>query len=332
MTKEMTKDLVKIEQETQISQETSKNLKTVFMPFFEEAKNFEQQAKAIEVTSEDQVDEMEKAREVRLHLKRLRCDAEKKRKEMKAESLRKGKAIDGMANIIKYLIVPLEEHLKEQEDFAKIKREKERQERLNQRLEKLSDYETDPGMYNLGDMSDENFQSLIDTLEKQKEEARQAELREEQERIEKEKKQAEERERIRKENERLKKEKEEREKRSRLEEKKRKKEEEKRRKKEEAERKKQEQKLRKEREERAKIERELRKKAERERKQKEEEAKRQKEKELAPDKKKLELLSVDISKIELPKMKSQEGKAVIKEVVGKINDLSAYIKEESVNL
>ena len=41
----------------------------------------------------------------------------KVRKELKEESLRKGKAIDGVANIIKFLIEPVEKYLEDQEKF-----------------------------------------------------------------------------------------------------------------------------------------------------------------------------------------------------------------------
>jgi hypothetical protein len=98
-------------------------LQNAFMPFFQQAENMKEKALSINVTSVDQVDEIKRAREMRLTLKNIRVDCEKVRKAHKEESLRKGKAIDGLANIIKYIITPLEEHLDNQEKFVERQRQ-----------------------------------------------------------------------------------------------------------------------------------------------------------------------------------------------------------------
>src|SRR3990167_567660 len=101
-----------------------------FNDFFEEVKKHELRAKSILVTDASQVKEIKEAREIRLELKNIRVNAEKVRVERKEFFLRGGKAIDGIANVLKALIIPLEEHLDKQEHFAE-RMEEERKERVN---------------------------------------------------------------------------------------------------------------------------------------------------------------------------------------------------------
>lgn len=61
------------------------------------------------------------ARTGRLFLREKRLAIEKTRKELKEQALREGKAIDGIANVLKGLIVPIEEYLDKQERFVEIK-------------------------------------------------------------------------------------------------------------------------------------------------------------------------------------------------------------------
>jgi hypothetical protein len=44
---------------------------------------------------------------------------------LKEQALREGKAVDGIANVLKALIVPLEEHLDKQERFVEIRAEEQ---------------------------------------------------------------------------------------------------------------------------------------------------------------------------------------------------------------
>ena len=91
-----------------------------FQDYFEIAAEWEARAKAIVVTSADQTVDMKIAREGRLFLREKRIAIEKTRKALKEQALREGKAIDGIANVLKALIVPLEEYLGQQEHFVEI--------------------------------------------------------------------------------------------------------------------------------------------------------------------------------------------------------------------
>lgn len=100
-----------------------------FQDAFKKAAEWELQAKAIVVTDASQEPEMALARTLRLEIKSVRTDVERTRKSMKEQALREGKAIDGIANVLKALMEPLESYLKTQEKFVEIQEEKAEAER-----------------------------------------------------------------------------------------------------------------------------------------------------------------------------------------------------------
>lgn len=93
-----------------------------FSDYFKIAAEWEEKAKAIKVTDESQTADMKIARIGRLELAKKRQDIEKTRKELKEQSLREGKAIDGIANVLKALFIPIEQYLDRQEKFVEIKK------------------------------------------------------------------------------------------------------------------------------------------------------------------------------------------------------------------
>jgi len=106
-----------------------------FQNYFEVASEWEIKAKTIKVINENQIDDMKMARTGRLILREKRIAIEKARKSLKEQALREGKAIDGIANVLKALIVPIEEYLDKQERFVEI-REEQKQEQLRLDVEK----------------------------------------------------------------------------------------------------------------------------------------------------------------------------------------------------
>jgi len=92
-----------------------------FQNYFELAADWERKARTIVVTSDSQKDEMKMARTGRLLLREKRLTIENARKELKEQALREGKAIDGIANVLKALIVPIEEYLERQEKFTELR-------------------------------------------------------------------------------------------------------------------------------------------------------------------------------------------------------------------
>ena len=103
-------------------------LKDNFQEHFKEAEALRLRAADLAFDEGDPLPGMREARALRLELRAVRVAAEKTRKSMKEESLRTGKAIDGLYNLLAYAIVPLEESLAEKEAFAVRQREQQRAE------------------------------------------------------------------------------------------------------------------------------------------------------------------------------------------------------------
>lgn len=160
--------------------------------------------KTIVVTKESQTKLMGQARKKRLALKHVRTTVENKRKELKSGIIKQGRAIDNVARFVKDVIVPAEEYLLLQEKFAEIKAAERVAKIILERTEKLLKYVDDISVYNLDDMTDEQFDTVLADL-KSKHEAELAEdKRIEDERLADEEAERRENDRIRKENERLK--------------------------------------------------------------------------------------------------------------------------------
>ncbi len=162
-------------------------------------------AKKIKVDNVDDKESMKAARETRLHLKNIRVEVEKKRKELKEDSLRYGRAIDGVANILKQMIEPIENYLLKQEEFA-IEQERVRlRELVMQRESELLQLEVDTTHFDLSNMAEDAFSQLLTVSKIAFNMKKKAEAEAEEQRISKEKAEQIERERIQKENEDLKK-------------------------------------------------------------------------------------------------------------------------------
>lgn len=322
MTDKPENQLVVAVKETGLKPNKVESLLENFADDFNKAKKLVNASKDIVVTDESQVDKMAKAREARLELKNVRIDVEKTRKELKEESLREGKAIDGASNLIKALIIPVEKHLEKQEKYAEVKELERIEKRHSERISKLLKYVEDVNPYNLKDMSDGAFDKLLKTSKAAHEAEVAAEKKAEDERLDQEKKAEENRIKIENENKRLKKEAEEREK------------------KVSAEKKADEIKLKEEQEKRGKAEAKLKaeKKAQEEKKRAVREAdeafKKVKEEEkrkalLAPDKVKLNNLANDIDNFKLPHVESKEAGEAINEAVEKLEEASNLLREKA---
>ena len=113
-----------------LEQSTITTLKERFLPFYEQVETWKERAATLKVTDASQTREMKMAREASLALRAIRVEADKTRKALKEDSIRYGRAVQGVYNVIEYLIKPIEEHLQVQEDFVKIQEAKLR-EKLN---------------------------------------------------------------------------------------------------------------------------------------------------------------------------------------------------------
>lgn len=166
---------------------------------------------SIKVKDELDLGTMAKAREARLILKKARTTIEANRKDLKADIVKQGRAIDSVARLVKEQIEPAEKYLETQEKYAELKAA-ERTARIRaERIEKLSQYVDDMAIFNLDEMTDERFEVVLASAKAQKEAEIAAEKKAEADRLAAEKAEREEQERVRKENEQLRKEAEERE-------------------------------------------------------------------------------------------------------------------------
>jgi hypothetical protein len=180
------------------------DLQAAFIPYFERAAEWREKAMTIKVTNLNQTKEMREAREARIALKDIRVNAEKTRVKLKENSLRTGKAIDGMANVIKFLIAPIEEHLENQEKYGERLAEQQRAIARDERQCEAGKYLADfPQSVDLGAIDEYEFAKLLKFAKAQFEAREETAQRIENERVEREQREAAEREAMRIENERL---------------------------------------------------------------------------------------------------------------------------------
>jgi hypothetical protein len=191
--------------EQKLAPETAQSLLTSYRPFFDQAHELVQQAAALSVKDATCVTEIKESRRLRLELVKIRTGADKLRKSMKEESMRKSRAVDGAFNILKFMVEPIEETLLAQEQFAE-RAEAERKAKLKaDRSAALEPYgwADSPG-FNLAEMSADDFEQLLINTISRFDAENERRAKEEADRIAKEKAEREEQERIRAENARLK--------------------------------------------------------------------------------------------------------------------------------
>jgi len=113
----------------------------------------------INVSDATQTDEIAEAKRLYKIVKDERINVEKKRKQIKDAPLRECQLIDGVANVYKDLLGPIESHLEKNAKFVEHLEAERRAKLAAERLELLAEFEIGPGMFpNLGDMTDEAFQ------------------------------------------------------------------------------------------------------------------------------------------------------------------------------
>lgn len=120
-----TNELQVLVQSSGLEQTKAQFMLEQFTDHYKMAAEWAKKAKSIIVTNETQTVNMQMARTGRLFLRAKRIEIENARKALKEQSLREGKAIDLIANFLKDLITPTEEHLDRQEHFIEYKKKAE---------------------------------------------------------------------------------------------------------------------------------------------------------------------------------------------------------------
>lgn len=291
---------------SEIAQQTQE-LTTIdhFAPFEAQAKEWMEKASQITVTDESQIELMAGAKEARLALKRIRGGIEATRKDLKEDYLRRGNEIQQIANRLKNLIEPIEAHLQEQEDFAKVQEVKRKKVLFDHRMELLKPLigEDQARMFPLDEMNDFAFDTMLNGYKM----AREAKERYDAEMIEidrkaKEAKQAEEK-LIREDNERQQK-----------------------------VIKQQEEKLQKERSERKRLENEAAAKLAKEESEKKQKLAEERKAKRQPDKVKLLAFADQLEIMPLPELKEQESREILLSISGLMAKIVKFVKEKAETL
>ncbi len=145
-----------------LADSTKLNLRDEFIGFYASGKELMEKAAEITVTSVTDIKAMKSARALRLEIRKIRVEADKKRKELKDESIRKGKAIDAVAKCVINACERAENHLAEQEEYAARIEAQERAERKAKREELLKPFGVSVHLFNLEEMAEEDFQGLYE--------------------------------------------------------------------------------------------------------------------------------------------------------------------------
>jgi hypothetical protein len=174
-------NIAKLIDESGLNDERKLALKGSFDDFISIAQEWESKAKEIHVTDSSQKDLMKMAKEGRLLLRQKRLDIENLRKTIKEQPLRECQAIDSVAKAFKDLITPIEDYLKEQEEFEKRENEAKLNQLIHERGEALKQYGVDVQYLDLGNMPEPMFEMLLSsskiTHEQKLKEEKQAEER-----------------------------------------------------------------------------------------------------------------------------------------------------------
>lgn len=205
------KEMLAVVEAAGLAPEASQPLQASFAPFFAEARSVIEQSRGITVTDASQKLQIELARKCRLALRAIRVGADKTRKELKEESDRKSKAIQGFYNILLHLVAGEETRLDEQEKFIE-RQEAARKAALKATREReLGALGVDVTAFQLAEMSDAAYGQLLENTIAANAAKIEAARKAEEERIRLENERLKEQARIREDNERLRREAEERE-------------------------------------------------------------------------------------------------------------------------
>ncbi len=147
--------------------QTRESIERQMLPFLYQANDWREKAEALVVTDETQTDLMKQAREARLALRSIRVEADKVRKNLKEDSLRYGKAVQSVYNLIEENISPIEKHLETQEKFVEVQERKKMLALLEERQaivnnSELRAFVPDAFYTTLGAIGEEDFASLME--------------------------------------------------------------------------------------------------------------------------------------------------------------------------
>jgi len=121
------------------------------------------------VSSEDDIEGMQKASDLRKQFKKIRTEADKIRETLKKDSLQYGKAVQAVYNQIEDKSKTIEAYLQEQETYAERMAKQRKQELHDQRMASIPNnlFGYMIANMNYGDISEQQFQALLSAAQTQ---------------------------------------------------------------------------------------------------------------------------------------------------------------------
>ena len=185
LTPEVVRQFDEVAVKSGLQKDSALQLRDQFKTHYEDIADLRVQADTI--TDPENPVHTKLSREVRLMLREVRCDVENVRKALKADSLARGKAIDGYANVLKYMCEPVEERLLAIEQHEERKEQARIAALVEERSAALRAEDVDPSAYNLGVMDDATWDTTIAIAKQRKADRIEAERKAEADRLAREK-------------------------------------------------------------------------------------------------------------------------------------------------
>jgi hypothetical protein len=150
-------------EETGLELSKSTAIQNAFGNFYSKIAEWKSELPSVTVTAYDQGDKILKARELRLEVRTARLEITKLHKELKADALKEGRAIDAVKNFALSELEPLEEAFKLNENYIAIQEELRLSKLREERMAIMTQYQdvlpVHQTAYEL--MSEEDFQAQV---------------------------------------------------------------------------------------------------------------------------------------------------------------------------
>lgn len=131
------------------------------------AAEWAKKASELVITDASQLKEMKLAGDGKKFLKTIRTSIEKKRKELKDNSLQEGRAIDEVAKFLTGLVEPIEKNLESKEKYAELLEKQRQQELHNQRYDEITPFlESIPVGINYGALDHGTYRAMFEYAKK----------------------------------------------------------------------------------------------------------------------------------------------------------------------
>lgn len=150
-------------EETGLELSKSTAIQNAFGNFYSKIAEWKSELPSVTVTAYDQGEKILKARELRLEVRTARLEITKLHKELKADALKEGRAIDAVKNFALSELEPLEEAFRLNENYIAIQEELRLSKLKSERMDIMREFESVLPIHQTAYevMSEEDFQSQV---------------------------------------------------------------------------------------------------------------------------------------------------------------------------